>query len=244
MAVFRNVMVYLGLGPDEEYEDGYLHEEDPAPEAEVPEPARRAGGFATVGAHDAVPRPPAVDEYATGSAVGAVRPLRSVDAQADDVLDLTTSASDGYIDDSGRGVVKRVPVATGAGSETVRMAGRDPMNDRSFGSDSGGLGTSRVEPVVRAVPIQRTKPLAIVPETFADAKTIGDEFKRSVPVIMNLQGLDRELARRLIDFASGVCYSLNGSMDKIASQVFLLTPDSVEISEEDMRRIEERGYAR
>jgi cell division inhibitor SepF len=63
-------------------------------------------------------------------------------------------------------------------------------------------------------------------------------------VLLNLQGLDRDLARRLIDFASGICYALDGSMEKIASQVFLLIPDGGQVSDEDRRRIEERGYAR
>jgi cell division inhibitor SepF len=57
---------------------------------------------------------------------------------------------------------------------------------------------------------------------------------------MNLQGVERDLARRLIDFASGICYALDGSMEKIASQVFLLTPKTVEVSEEDRRRFERR----
>jgi cell division inhibitor SepF len=92
------------------------------------------------------------------------------------------------------------------------------------------------QPVAR--PLAKPRPLA--PRSFGDAKILADEFKRSVPVIMNLQGVERDLARRLIDFASGVCYALDGSMEKIASQVFLLTPQEVEVSEEDRRRIDER----
>jgi cell division inhibitor SepF len=90
----------------------------------------------------------------------------------------------------------------------------------------------------------RAKPRTLLPESFADAKLVADEFKRDVPVLLNLQGLDRDLARRLIDFASGICYALDGSMEKIASQVFLLIPDGGQVSDEDRRRIEERGYAR
>lgn len=227
MTVFRNVMVYLGLGPDEEYEDGYLQEDyevshdDHHELARKPAPAT-SGAF---GSQDVDSRAP--DEDGSPSAVGAVRPLRPV-VDDDDVLDLDAADRAAARTPS----FDHAPATAGVGGRTDRP----PM--------SSGLGESRVEPVVRAVPIQRTKPLALVPESFGDAKTIADEFQRSVPVIMNLQGLDRELARRLIDFASGVCYSLDGSMDKIASQVFLLTPKSVEVSDEDMRRIEERGYTR
>ncbi len=98
--------------------------------------------------------------------------------------------------------------------------------------------------VVRSLDSMRAKPRTLMPESFADAKSVADEFKRDIPVVLNLQAVDRELARRLIDFASGICYVLDGSMEKIASQVFLLIPESVEVSDEDRRRIEERGYAR
>lgn len=98
--------------------------------------------------------------------------------------------------------------------------------------------------VVRSLDSMRAKPRTLMPESFADAKLVADEFKRDIPVVLNLQAVDRDLARRLIDFASGICYVLDGSMEKIASQVFLLIPESVEVSDEDRRRIEERGYAR
>ena len=98
--------------------------------------------------------------------------------------------------------------------------------------------------VVRSLDSMRAKPRTLIPESFADAKLVADEFKRDIPVLLNLQGLERDLARRLIDFASGICYAMDGSMEKIASQVFLLIPESVEVSDEDRRRIEERGYAR
>ena len=100
------------------------------------------------------------------------------------------------------------------------------------------------EAVVRSLDSMRAKPRTLAPESFGDAKLVADEFKRDIPVLLNLQGLERDLARRLIDFASGICYALDGSMEKIASQVFLLIPEGVEVSDEDRRRIEERGYAR
>jgi cell division inhibitor SepF len=49
-------------------------------------------------------------------------------------------------------------------------------------------------------------------------------FREGLPVIMNLEAADREVSRRLIDFASGLCYGLNGSMEKVATGVYLLKP--------------------
>ena len=68
-------------------------------------------------------------------------------------------------------------------------------------------------------------------------------IKGSAPVIMNLQEADRDLSRRLIDFASGLCYGVGGSMERVANSVYLLTPADVEVSAEDKRRLEERGYS-
>ena len=56
------------------------------------------------------------------------------------------------------------------------------------------------------------------------AQEIADRFKEGLPVIMNLENTDRDVSRRLIDFASGICYGLNGSMEKVASGVYLLKP--------------------
>ncbi|MGI9595980.1 MAG: cell division protein SepF [Acidimicrobiales bacterium] len=139
-----------------------------------------------------------------------------------------------------------------------RPAGRNGADDPASSSASPGVrararsvravedehSNKAEEAVVRSLDSMRAKPRTLIPESFADAKLVADEFKRDVPVLLNLQGLERELARRLIDFASGICYALDGSMEKIASQVFLLIPESVEVSDEDRRRIEERGYAR
>lgn len=84
----------------------------------------------------------------------------------------------------------------------------------------------------------------IAPMQFADAQEIGDRLKASQPVIVNLQAADRELSRRMIDFCSGAAYVLGGSMDKVADQVFLLTPSNVEVSAEEKRRLQERGLYR
>ncbi len=81
----------------------------------------------------------------------------------------------------------------------------------------------------------------VVPRAFNDAKQIADRFKAQVPVILNLQGADTELSKRLIDFASGLTYALDGSMQRVADKVFLLTPRDVELSAEERARAMERG---
>jgi cell division inhibitor SepF len=82
----------------------------------------------------------------------------------------------------------------------------------------------------------------VLPKSFNDAQQIADQFKNSVPVIINLQGVDSELSKRLIDFASGLTYALEGGMQRIADKVFLLTPRNVEVSAEERARLIEKGF--
>jgi cell division inhibitor SepF len=82
----------------------------------------------------------------------------------------------------------------------------------------------------------------VVPKSFNDAQQIADRFKDSVPVILNLQSSETELSKRLIDFASGLTYALDGGMQRIADKVFMLTPRNVEISAEERARLIEKGF--
>jgi cell division inhibitor SepF len=81
----------------------------------------------------------------------------------------------------------------------------------------------------------------VLPRSFNDAQQIADRFKQSIPVILNLQNADTELSKRLIDFASGLTYALNGGMQRVADKVFLLTPRNVEVSAEQRAQLLERG---
>jgi cell division inhibitor SepF len=82
----------------------------------------------------------------------------------------------------------------------------------------------------------------VIPESFNDAQDVGNKFKESIPVILNLQGVDPGLSIRIIDFASGLTYALDGGMQKIADKTFLLTPRNVEVSAEEKARLIERGF--
>jgi cell division inhibitor SepF len=82
----------------------------------------------------------------------------------------------------------------------------------------------------------------VVPKSFNDAQQVADKFKDGVPVILNLQGAETDLAKRLIDFASGLTYALDGGMQRIADKVFMLTPHNVEISAEERARLIEKGF--
>ena len=82
----------------------------------------------------------------------------------------------------------------------------------------------------------------VIPKSFNDAQQIADRFKDSIPVILNLQSSENDLSKRLIDFASGLTYALDGGMQRIADKVFMLTPRNVEISAEERARLIEKGF--
>jgi cell division inhibitor SepF len=96
---------------------------------------------------------------------------------------------------------------------------------------------------VRTVPsAQQTKPSTVRPRRFEQAQEVADRFKEGQPVIVNLQDIERDLSRRLIDFCSGLCYGLGGRMERVASGVYLLTPTSADVSDEDRQAISEHGF--
>ena len=82
----------------------------------------------------------------------------------------------------------------------------------------------------------------VIPKSFNDAQDVADKFKDAIPVILNLQRSDTDLSKRLIDFASGLTYALDGGMQRIADKVFLLTPRNVEVSAEERARLIEKGF--
>ncbi len=131
----------------------------------------------------------------------------------------------------------------------VGMAPRaaDPgPNVRPMSRAEGTSDTSPRPSVVRTMPSASTaaRVHVVEPRGFNDAQEVGDRLKANQPVILNLQGLDRDLQRRLIDFSSGLAYALGGSMSRVADQVFLLTPSNVEVSQEEKERLQARGLFR
>lgn len=110
------------------------------------------------------------------------------------------------------------------------------------GEDAGGgVGTATR---VAVKPVSPARVHVMEPTGFNDAQEVGDRLKQGQPVILNLQRVDRDLQRRLIDFSSGLAYALSGTMSKAADQVFLLTPSNVEVSDEEKERLQAKGLYR
>lgn len=136
-------------------------------------------------------------------------------------------------------------------SPAVRRVERSSSEATSLGSLFGSEESRRErygnrEPSrLRAVPDQRQAPArvsVVEPASFNDAQDLADRFKREQPVILNLQSVDSDLSRRMVDFCSGLTYAMDGKIQTVANRVFLLTPRNVEVSAEERKRLAERAF--
>lgn len=131
-----------------------------------------------------------------------------------------------------------------------RMLARPRVEEsplRRFGRGEHGPAPMHDAPeaIIRTIP--KTQPSAgaihrAEPKRFNEARELGERFKDGVPVIMNLQGTEDSIARRLVDFASGLVFAQNGKIELVAQRVYLLTPADVEVSAEERERIKEGGF--
>ena len=122
-----------------------------------------------------------------------------------------------------------------------RRPRRDDFDDIFPDDEPRGRPTTVLRPVERARNGDVRVHL-VIPKSFNEAQQVADKFKQAIPVVLNLQGTDTELAKRLIDFASGLTYALDGGMQRIASKVFMLTPRNVQISAEERAELIEKGF--
>lgn len=193
--VLQKAMVWLGLAPDDEYDD-YPYDGGARPvvggQRPVTEPRPGAGGPATRPARPQRPLPEDDDPYAT-------RPTPRP------------------------GVVRQLPGQQGALQNDPRTARAEET------------------PTVRPMRPTSARPSVLEPTSFDDAKEIADRFKADQPVVMDLRDVDKELSRRLIDFASGICYALGGHMERVRPGGYLLTPARVEVSDDDKARLRSSG---
>ena len=148
---------------------------------------------------------------------------------------------EGYEPESGQGDIYDSPAPRTATVSRIgdRRRMRDEIDD-IFADEEPVSRTRTLRPVGNGG--AGTRVHLVTPHSFNDAQEVADRFKQDTPVILNLQSTESELAKRLIDFASGLTYALDGGMQRIADKVFLLTPRNVEVSAEERARLIEKGF--
>jgi cell division inhibitor SepF len=135
--------------------------------------------------------------------------------------------------------------------------GEHDGRDGRSGSGSAGGGPRSLSPLreehrgsVATMPERRPaasqrsldRITTIHPRTYNEAKQIGESFRDSTPVIMNLSDMDDSDAKRLVDFAAGLVFGLRGTIERVTNKVFLLSPANVTVTAEDKARMAESGF--
>ena len=111
-------------------------------------------------------------------------------------------------------------------------------NVKPISGETGGVKLGReAVTVTTAKPRKFVKPHIVTPIRFAEVKEISEAARRSQPVIVNLQQAEHDVAVRIIDFCSGLKMGIDGAFEKAGSDVFLLTPKDVEVSEDEKRKL-------
>jgi len=101
-------------------------------------------------------------------------------------------------------------------------------------------GSAAPQPMTASMPMSRI--VTLHPRTYNEARVIGENFRDGIPVIMNLTEMSDTEAKRLVDFAAGLVFSVHGSIDRVTQRVFLLTPPNVNVDTEEKERVAQGGF--
>jgi cell division inhibitor SepF len=102
----------------------------------------------------------------------------------------------------------------------------------------------RSQPTAAASPVasELSRITTLHPRTYNEARTVGENFRDGVPVIMNLSEMDDADAKRLVDFAAGLVFATRGTIERVTAKVFLLSPPNVSVAAEEKQRLVEGGF--
>lgn len=245
MSALYRLKAYFGMVPAEELDD-YAYGEadrdlpsgDYSYEPRDYEPGYERGRRGSQGNSYASERRAGRPRWSDGSSDGG-------DSGDGGVADYQEGAysNDGYYDDEpelGRATPRR--------GSSPRGWAADPPVRGALAVDPSREAHREVQDVpvrTRQPPAEEAHPLARIttlhPRTYNEARTIGEHYRDGIPVIMNLTEMSDADAKRLVDFAAGLAFALRGSIDKITTKVFLISPPNVDVTAEDRRRLAEGG---
>lgn len=124
--------------------------------------------------------------------------------------------------------------------ETPKKEGSKAENDRQFTSYSGGKDSSLGKVVNFQTSVQM-EVVVIQPETYDEAQDICDHIKSQRPVIINLENMDRNIAQRIMDFVSGSCYTLNGNLQRVTNNIFIIAPENIDVAGDFREELKSNG---
>ena len=135
-----------------------------------------------------------------------------------------------FLDEDEEDEIEEVPVKAETKQSTPKPAVKPPQTIRQ---DKPVRTPSKITPMRSSrrssLPVNM-EVCVIKPSSMEDTREIADTLVEKSTVVLNLEGIDVELAQRIIDFTSGACYSLGGSLQKVSSYIFILGPEGVDIT--------------
>ena len=119
---------------------------------------------------------------------------------------------------------------------------REPMRTPPGVSIREPRGVRPVVSVVQTEPSTIDRIVTLHPRTYSEARSIGEQYRQGNPVIMNLSDMEETERKRLVDFASGLVFGLHGSIERVTSKVFLLSPENVSVSNDEKNAAAEASF--
>lgn len=133
-----------------------------------------------------------------------------------------------YLDDDEE--EEEVPVKTSSRASVKTAAAKAPVRQERVSRPAASPKITPMRSSKRSTQTPNMEVCVIKPSSMEDTREIADTLVDNSTVILNLEGIDMELAQRIIDFTSGACYSLGGSLQKVSSYIFVLGPYNVDIT--------------
>ena len=163
-----------------------------------------------------------------GEYLGLLEDTGRYDEYADYDTDYDTRHDGGYADQGPVAVAKPTRRELREARQAATVA---HLDDRRRGVPTGATSVAELSRIT-----------TLHPRTYNEARTVGENFRDGVPVIMNLTEMDDSDAKRLVDFAAGLVFATRGSIERITSKVFLLSPPNVTVAAEEKARLVEGGF--
>jgi cell division inhibitor SepF len=247
MGALRKAGVWLGLVEEEdEVEPGY---DEFAEDEFTPVRPRSVSRSATRPAEPVTERDPRPRQFEVDRGRAAEEPGRDRTDRADRGDRSERGDRTDRMDRTERGSVRPLarPTSNPASVQTVSTVSFPGDRRESSWPSQDNLALApqtqlRERAVVPDEPARRYQITTLHPTTFREARAIGEHFREGVPVIINLTDMAESDARRLVDFAAGLAFGLQGTIERVTNRVFLISPADVQVTAEDKAKIAEGGF--
>lgn len=156
------------------------------------------------------------------------------------------------------GAMRRIGEYLGLLEDTGYDEYDDEVNEQAPARDARPARPVRAVPSSSVADLEeRRRPVAVAPQptvaelsrittlhptTYNEARSVGEEYREGIPVIMNLTEMNDQDAKRLVDFAAGLIFATRGTIERVTNKVFLLSPPNVTVAAEDKARIADNGF--